>query len=197
METTFIIPVVFQVMAGIGLAASAGYRAFLPLFIIGLLDRLSFIPYELVPNEHFQWITSDTALVVFGAATLMEMLGDKFPAVDHFLDSINLFLRPMGGALVAAAVLNLSDPLNAYIYGIIAGGIITLPLHLFKAGLRVASSTFTIGVANPLMSLLEDFISTAGALISAFIPWLAFILVVLAMMVLIRWFKRRRLIAQT
>jgi uncharacterized membrane protein len=83
----------------IALAASAGLRAWLPLLLAGGLARLGLL--HLGPSFHF--LASDKALLIFGVATLVEVVGDKVPAVDHALDAIGTPLRPAAGALLAAS----------------------------------------------------------------------------------------------
>ena len=63
-----------QVAMGVGLAACAGLRAFLPLFVVGVAGRLDVLPL----SEPFAWLASAPALTVFGAAVLTELLADKF-----------------------------------------------------------------------------------------------------------------------
>ena len=52
----------FQVAAGIGLAACAGLRAFLPLFLVSAAARLGWV----TPGAPFEWLSSWPALIVFG-----------------------------------------------------------------------------------------------------------------------------------
>ncbi len=86
MEAT--LAVLAQIAMGLSLAACAGLRAFLPLFVVGAAGRLEWIPL----TDSFAWMTSWPALLVFGFAVLTELLGDKFPLVDHFLDALQSFV---------------------------------------------------------------------------------------------------------
>jgi hypothetical protein len=137
----------------IALAASAGLRAWLPLLLAGGLARLGVL--DLGPS--FQFLASNKALVLFGVATAVELIGDKIPAIDHALDVIGTPLRPAAGALLAASVLGtVTDPLTT-VLGV--GGAPRLVPHVAKSALRSASTTVTGGLANPLLSILEDAIS--------------------------------------
>ena len=78
---------------GIALSACAGLRAFLPLFIVGLSGRLGWVPL----SGTFEWLADWPALVVFGIAVVAELVGDKFPAVDHFLDAVQTIVKPIVG----------------------------------------------------------------------------------------------------
>jgi hypothetical protein len=181
-EWTTIVP---SLAMGIGLAACAGIRAWLPLLMAGGLARWGII--ELGPS--FQFIASNRALVLFGVATVIEILADKIPAVDHALDSLSTVLRPMAGSLLAASVLwQVSDPLTALALGVAVGAPTSLVPHAAKSLLRAASTTFTGGLANPFISILEDLMAVALFVLTVLIP-----VVVAAMLLLISLLVVRRL----
>jgi uncharacterized membrane protein len=92
------------VALAIALAACAGLRAWLPLLLAGTLSRLGLLTL----GSSFAFLGSNKALLLFGVATAIELVGDKFPAVDHALDLIGTPLRPAAGALLAASVLGRS-----------------------------------------------------------------------------------------
>ena len=95
----------------VALAASAGLRAWLPAAASPPTRSLGCGPRPL-----FQFLASNKALIVLGVATVIEVAGDKIPAVDHFLDAIGTPLRPAAGALLASSVLGtVSDPLTAIV----------------------------------------------------------------------------------
>ncbi|MBK8995449.1 MAG: DUF4126 domain-containing protein [Myxococcales bacterium] len=144
---------VTAVALGIGLAATAGLRAWLPLLLAGGLARLGVL--EL--GEAFGFVSSTPALVLFGVATVAEIVADKVPAVDHALDVISTVVRPAAGALLAASALyQVKDPLVALVIGLCVGAPVALGPHAAKSALRAASSATTAGIANPLVSFVED-----------------------------------------
>jgi hypothetical protein len=85
------------VLTAIGLAACAGLRAFLPIFGAGLAAR--FLGWPLPPG--LDSLASDTSLVIFGVATLIELAADKIPMIDHALDAIHTLIGPIVGILLA------------------------------------------------------------------------------------------------
>src|SRR5262249_52801924 len=94
----------------IALAAAAGVRAGLPPRLAAGLSGGGLL--ELGPS--FQFLGSTKALVIFAIATVLELLADKIPALDHTLDLLSTPLRMGAGALLAASVLGrVSDPLTA------------------------------------------------------------------------------------
>ena len=173
----------------IGLAASAGLRAWLPLLLAGGLARVGVI--DLGPS--YQFLSSNKALVLFGVATVVEIVGDKIPVVDHALDVIGTPLRPAAGALLAASVLGtVSDPLSSIVLGVAVGAPSALVPHAAKSVLRAASTTVTGGVANPLLSFVEDGIAILTFVLAVLVPLLVVALLGLTLVVASRWLRRRK-----
>jgi hypothetical protein len=176
----------------IALAASAGLRAWLPVLLAGVLARLGVL--DLGPS--FQFLASNKALIVLGVATVVEIAGDKIPAVDHFLDVIGTPLRPAAGALLASSVLGtVSDPLTAIVLGTAVGAPSALVPHAAKSALRAASTVTTGGLANPLLSLLEDVISLLTFIAAVLVPLVVVIMLGLTLFLASRWLRRRRSMA--
>jgi hypothetical protein len=176
----------------IALAAAAGLRAWLPLFAAGGLARLGV--FDLGPS--FAFLSSDKALVLFGVATAIEVIGDKIPAVDHALDVIGTPLRPLAGALLAASVLGtVADPLTSVVLGVAVGAPSALVPHVAKSTLRAASSAATGGLANPALSFVEDAVSVVLLILAVLVPLLVVALVVATVFLAARWLRRRRPLA--
>ena len=172
----------------IALAASAGLRAWLPLLLAGGLARLGVLDL----GDSFAFLGSNKALVLFGVATIVEIVGDKVPAVDHALDVIGTPLRPAAGALLAASVLGtVSDPLTALALGTAVGAPSALVPHAAKSALRTVSTTLTGGLANPLLSLLEDAIALLTFVLAVVVPVLVVILLAVTVFVALRLLRRR------
>jgi hypothetical protein len=173
----------------IALAASAGLRAWLPLLLAGGLARFGVL--DLGPS--FGFLGSNEALVLFGAATVIELVGDKVPAVDHALDVIGTPLRPAAGALLAASVLGtVADPLTALALGTAVGAPSALVPHAAKSALRTVSTTLTGGLANPVISFLEDAIAVVTFVLAILVPLLVVVLLAITLFVALRLFRRRR-----
>lgn len=180
--------VVPSLALGIGLAACAGLRAWLPLLLLGGLARWGVV--DLSPS--FEFVASTRALVLFAVATVVEIAGDKIPAVDHALDALSTVLRPAAGSLLAASVLwQVSDPLTAMALGIAVGAPSALVPHAAKSTLRVVSTTFTGGLANPVLSFLEDAVALVLFALTVIVPLLAAALVVVTGVLVVRRLARR------
>ena len=188
----------FSLFLGASLAACAGIRAFLPLFVLGLASRLGFLAHGFHLSEHCQWLASNPALICFGAATILEISADKFPAVDHALDMVAGVVRPGAGALSVLAALNTDNPLVAYTLAIVLGAGATFPVHAFKAASRAASTLTSGGLLNPILSVVEDVFSLAGSVLAVILPVVAIFCVMLSLAGLVyaqrglrRWFSQR------
>jgi len=176
----------------IALAAAAGLRAWLPLLAAGGLARLGVLDV----GSSFQFLASDKALVLFGLATVIEVVGDKIPAVDHALDVIGTPLRPLAGAVLAASVLGtVADPLTSAVLGIAVGAPTALVPHVAKSALRAASTTATGGLANPALSFVEDALSVVLLILAVLVPLVVVALVALTLFLATRWLRRRRTLA--
>jgi len=175
---------------GIALAAAAGLRAWLPLLAAGGLARLGVLQL----GATFQFLASDKALAIFGIATVIELVGDKIPAVDHALDAIGTPLRPVIGAVLAASVLGtVTDPLTGALLGVAVGAPTALVPHVAKSALRAVSTTTTAGLANPALSFVEDAITVVLLIGAVLVPVLVVALVAFTLVVAARWLRRRTL----
>ena len=173
----------------IALAATAGLRAWLPLLLAGGLCRLGVL--DLGPS--FEFLASTKALVLFGVATAVELVGDKIPAVDNALDVLGTPLRPAAGALLAASVLGtVTDPLTSIVLGTAVVAPSALVPHAAKAALRAASTSVTGGLANPLLSFLEDAISIVTFILAVLVPLVVVAALGMTLYLASRWLRRHR-----
>ena len=192
MEPTAIL---LAVLLGLGLSASTGLNTFLPLLLLSAAARFHIAGIEL--GSRFDWLSSDTASIVLIVASIVEIIGDKVPAVDHFLDSIGTFVRPIAATVGTASVLTGADvnPTVAAIVALMIGAPTSLGFHTLKAGTRVASTATTFGCANPILSLIEDVISFALTVTAIFVP-LA-VPIALGLLIWLLWRVAKRIQART
>lgn len=165
-----------SIALGISLAACAGLRAWLPFFAVGLSVRLGVLPL----GDSFRFLGSNVALAVFAVATVIEVLADKIPVVDHALDALSTFLKPAAGMVLAASVMwTVDDPIVALALGVMVGAPASLVPHAAKATLRGVLSPITAGLAAPILSVLEDVIAfglVALAILAPFVVAAGFVL---------------------
>ena len=165
-----------SIALGIALAACAGLRAWLPLFAVGVSVRLGVLPL----GDSFRFLGGNVALTVFAIATVVEVLADKIPVVDHALDALSTFLKPVAGMVLAASVMwTVDDPIVALALGVMVGAPASLVPHTAKATLRGVLSPITAGLAAPVLSVLEDVIAfglVALAILAPFVVAAGFVL---------------------
>jgi len=177
-------------LLGLGLAASSGLNTFLPLFM--LAGAAKFHLFGIALSGSFAWLGSGAALGVLALATIFEIAADKIPVMDHVLDAVGTVARPAAGALAAASVFSGADPTTAAVLGLIVGAPVAFGFHAAKAGTRAASTTTTFGVANPVLSILEDAAAFFLTLIALIFPFLVPLLLVALVFAFWRLYQKAR-----
>lgn len=178
------------VALAIGLAACAGLRALLPIVLTGLAARAGWLTL----GASFHFLTTDRALLIFGLASVLELAADKFPVVNHALDVVHTLLRPLAGSLLAAAALSsVTEPTTALVLGMVLGAPTAAAPHAARSTVRVISNVFTAGLANPLLSALEDVVVVLLFVVTVLLPILAalFVLALLTILLLVYLLHRR------
>lgn len=179
---------VLPVLLGLGLASATGLRTFLPLLMLALAAKFGLFGVEL--NDQMAWLGSWGAISALGLAASFEFAGDKIAAVDHALNVVGAFTRPIAGALAAASVFQGVDPATAAIAGIIVGAPTALAFNAAQGGTRLASTATTGGLGNPVLSFIEDALAFLTVMIAFVLPLL--IPVVLIGLIWIVWRLTRR-----
>jgi len=109
---------ILSICLGLGLAASVGFRVFLPLLVVSLASYYNVIPL----GVEWQWVRGTTALLVLGVATFMEILAYYIPWFDNLLDTISVPLAAIAGTLVMVSTTAHLSPVATWALVIIAGG---------------------------------------------------------------------------
>ncbi len=184
---------VISIFLGLGLAASVGFRVFLPLFALSLASY--FNVWEL--NDSWQWIGGLAAVITLGVATVVEVFGYFIPWVDNILDSVAVPLAAIAGTAVMVSTVAGLDPVVTWSLAIIAGGGTATAIKGAGATGRLASTATTGGLANPLVSTLETGTAVVVTTASIFAPFLAVILVIIILFVIFRIYRKLRPRAKT
>lgn len=165
----------------IALAASfsllAGWRLYATVLVAGLAMAFDLIPLP----EHLQSLDVLGSPWVIGAALLgavAEFLADKIAWVDSAWDGVHTIIRPLGGALLALAIIDPSQP-TWQVVTLLLGGGSALLTHGAKASARAAVNTSPEPVSNVVMSGAEDVATTATLLVALANPWVALAMVAL------------------
>jgi hypothetical protein len=97
-----------------------------------------------------------------GVGALCEFFADKIMWLDSAWDAVHTLVRPVGGALLALAIVDPGDPAMQVIALLLGGGGALLA-HGGKAGARAAVNASPEPVSNIAVSSVED-VATVGLL---------------------------------
>lgn len=215
---SLIVSVGVGVGVGVGLAAACGLRVFLPLLIAAIGGKLGLVN----PGEHFAWVTSWPALAALATASFAEIVAYYVPWLDNALDALTTPMASAAGAVVGAVAIGgpvaalLMDPntlggvgggelgpLLGWTMPLIAGGVgvgvgagtglaVSSGVQATTVAARGTSSVTTLGVANPIVSTLENFGALVIGVAAVVLPAvLAAMLVLAAGVVLVIMLRRR------
>ncbi|MFW2176954.1 MULTISPECIES: DUF4126 domain-containing protein [unclassified Moraxella] len=168
---------IFSICLGIGLAASSGFRVFVPLFALSCASYFGIIPL----TDTWAWAGSMTALVILGVASIVESVSYLVPYVDNLLDTIAVPLAGIAGTLVMASTLTDLSPAMTWALAIVAGGGVAGTIAGTTATTRVASTATTGGVANPAIAVAETGTAIGLSALSIFAPILAMVATVVGL----------------
>ncbi len=157
--------ILLSVALGLGLAAACGLRVFLPLFVASLFAHFDVGGIGL--REGFGWLSEWPAMIALGVATIAELLAYYIPFVDHALDVVAVPLSIAAGTLVAMSTFVDLPPMLSWGLAVIGGGGLAGLISAGTAATRVASTTTTTGLGNPVVATFE----TGGAVLLSVLAW--------------------------
>lgn len=175
----------------LGVAASvsllSGWRLYLCVLATGLAMRFGVLGLP----EHLaalQVLANPWVMGAAGLAAFLEFFADKVMWLDSIWDTVHTLIRPLGGALLALAVIDPSDPATQVIAFLLGGGA-SLLAHGGKASARAVVNTSPEPFSNVAVSTTEDLV-TGGLLYLAYAypliaRGLAAVLLVLAVLLLV------------
>ena len=153
----------------LGIAGSvtllAGWRLYLCVLATGFAMRMGYLPLP----EHLaslQALANPWVMGIAGFAALAEFFADKIAWLDSLWDTVHTLIRPLGGAMLALAVIDPSDPATQAIAFILGGGA-SLLAHGGKAGARAVVNASPEPFSNMVVSTAED-VATTGLLYLAY-----------------------------
>ena len=182
------ISTIFSLFLGIGLAAAAGFRIFLPLFVLSLAVKLggSFINLD----ESWLWIGSTPALITLAVAMLVEIGAYYIPLIDNMLDTIAVPLAGVAGTIAVGITMPEMNEVATWALAIIAGGGTAAAISGTTAAARAVSTTTTAGAGNFLVNTGETLSSTVLSITAIVLAPLAFIIAVVILYGCYRVFKK-------
>jgi len=185
--------IITAVAIGLGLAASCGFRVFVPMLVASIAAKLGLFPAA----EGFQWLASWTAIISFGTATVAEILAYYIPFVDNLLDTITTPLAIGGGTLLLTSVLPIDNDFLKWAAGFLFGGGAAATVQGGTVMTRLASSKLTAGIGNAVVATGEHAASFGTSVLSLVMPLIisAFLIVLITYFIFKyggRIFKRKR-----
>jgi hypothetical protein len=171
----------------------AGWRLYLVTFGVGLAMKLGWIA---LPDQlHALDVLANNWIIGIAAAgAVAEFFADKIAWVDSAWDTIHSVIRPIGGALLATAIIDGGDP-AWQVASLLLGGGAALIAHAGKSGARTLVNASPEPVSNVVVSTGED-IATGGLLALAIANPVASAVIALLLVLLSIWlvFSVRRLL---
>ncbi len=179
---------ILSLFSAFGLSSAAGLNAYVPLLAVGLITRYTSLwklqaPYDV--------LASTPVLAVLGVLAAIDFLADKLPVVDHIAHAIGVVVHPAAGAILFASqnnVLTNVHPAVAMAAGVVVAG----GFHAGRSTVRPVATATTGGIANPVLSFLEDVVSLILTALAIFIPLIAFVFFLLLLVVLVTTGRRVR-----
>lgn len=177
---------ILSICLGVGLAASVGFRVFLPLLAVSLAGHYGMIPL----NESWEWVGSSLAIWVLAIATVIEIFAYYIPWFDNLLDTIAIPLAAIAGTAVMVSTLADLSPVITWALAIIAGGGTAASVKSTMGASRLTSTATTGGIANPVIATAETGAATLMSAVSLFLAPLAIILVILIFAIFRKVYKK-------
>jgi len=134
-----------------GSSLTSGINLYLTVAVLGITHRLEWLTLPGQLEVFGNPLVISVALVIF----VIEFLADKFPYIDNMWDSVHMFVRPVGGAVIAyLATSDMNAPIQTAVA--LAAGTLTLDSHLTKATSRLAINASPEPFSTVAASLIED-----------------------------------------
>jgi Domain of unknown function (DUF4126) len=147
----------------VALAASvsllAGWRLYLVVFATGIAMKFGWIA---LPDQlrALDILANNWIVGIAGIGALSEFFADKIAWVDSAWDAIHSVIRPLGGALLSAAIIDSADP-TWQVASFLLGGGAAFVAHAGKAGARTLVNASPEPFSNVVVSTAED-VATGG-----------------------------------
>ena len=166
MNTTNIMDIAIGICLGLGLAASCGFRVFVPLLISNIASMTGIVDI----GGGFEWMGSWPAFAIFLTATIVEIGAYYIPVLDNMLDTISVPLATIAGTLLSVTFITDVPPMVQWTLGIIIGGGSAAVIKSGASMARLKSTTFTAGWANWLLATFEHVTSFVMSILTVLLP---------------------------
>lgn len=161
-----IMDIAIGICLGLGLAASCGFRVFVPLLISNIASMTGIVNI----GGGFEWMGSWPAFAIFLSATVAEIGAYYIPVLDNALDTISVPLATIAGTLLSVTFITDVPPMVQWTLGIIVGGGSAAVIKSGASMARLKSTAFTAGWANWLIATFEHVTSFVMSILTVLLP---------------------------
>jgi nitrate reductase NapE component len=157
--------------SALGLSGAAGLNAYIPLLTVAVMQHQKVIhlakPYDVMGEG---WVIAILAVLL-----AIEIVVDKVPGADHVNDVIQTAVRPTAGAILFASQHGTMSGVPPWVLAL-AGFLLSGGIHTGKSLARPVVNVSTAGIGAPVVSAVEDLVSTVLSIVAILLPILAVIL---------------------
>lgn len=157
---------ILAILVGLGLSAACGFRVFIPLLVMSIAAHSGHL--SLTPG--FAWLGSNTALIAFAVAAVLEVSGYYVPWVDHLLDTLATPAAVVAGTVVMASCISDMSPFLRWTLAAVAGGGTAGLVQGATVLGRGVSTGLTGGLGNPLFATAELGGSVFASILALVVP---------------------------
>jgi hypothetical protein len=184
-----LVDVLSAMALGVALAASCGFRVFVPPLVLSVAALSGHVTL----SSDLAWIGSWPAVLALCVATALEIAAYYVPWLDHLLDHIGAPVAVAAGIVVAASVLGQTPPLLRWAVATLAGGGSAATIHIGTALARAAVGSVTAGFGNFVVASAEAVLAVLTSVLALLLPVAALLVLVAIVVVARRVVQRRRL----
>lgn len=153
---------------------TSGLSLYATAFLLGVAGRIGWVDTPAL-------LTDPWTLAVTAVLAVIEFVVDKIPWLDSIWDTVHLFIRPLGGAVLGGILASETDSPEVLVA--LVAGTFALSAHGAKSSTRALANTSPEPVSNVALSFLEDGIVAGMIAIAVAYPLVAGVLAVIATLV--------------
>lgn len=179
-----------SICIGIGLAASSGFRIFIPLLAANIAALTGFHQF----GNSFEWLNGWTAFYILLSASIVEIVAYYIPWIDNILDHIAMPVAVAAGTLLSASFISADwQPVFKWALALLAGGGTAGVIHSGMGLLRLGSTAATGGIGNPVVTTAENGASIGFSVMALLVPVLVFIIALMLVLYIVRKMMKLKL----
>ncbi|HLR42946.1 MAG TPA: DUF4126 domain-containing protein [Pseudogracilibacillus sp.] len=176
------------ILLGIGLSAAAGFRVFIPLLIVNILAKLSYVTLA----ENFDWLGSTSATIAVSLAVILELASSVIPVIDNIVKVLATPLAIGAGIILVASFMGGADPTFRWVISIVAGGGTATLTQIVSTTVRGTVNFVTAGAGGIVVTIFETLIAIIVTILSILMPILSLVFLGVIIYFVMKVMKKRR-----